>query len=211
MSFPVIGVLDKGDISLDNLLDYIIGSQVMLHRVKLRLCADMVNGRIKQIAFARLKLLYRPVIPADIFLACKLTVFIGIVHIYKLFALEDTVLCTRQRSVPLWESLFSVALGDGNGKLLQNIGEAAACNLFPFHGRCLIFGNDIADSSIHFFKGIRCLAADKDILKGCNTVFIGYGIFVYGNAGERSTVKVEGYALHKVILRGFDNLNIATL
>ena len=95
MGFPVIGVLDKGDISLDNLLDYIIGSQVMLHRVKLRLCADMVNGRIKQIAFARLKLFNRPVISADIFLARKLTVFIGIVHIYKLFALEDTVFCTR--------------------------------------------------------------------------------------------------------------------
>ena len=95
MGFPVIGVLDKGNIAFDNLLDYIIGSQIMLHGIKLRLCTDMMNGRIKQIAFAWFKFLNRPVIPADIFLACKLTVFIGIVHIYKLLALEDTVFCTR--------------------------------------------------------------------------------------------------------------------
>ncbi len=156
----------------------------MLYGVKLRLCTDMVNGRIKQVPFARLKLFNRPVIPADIFLACKLTVFISIVHIYKLFALENTVLCTRQRSVPLWESFFGVALGNGNSKLLQNIGEAAACNLFPKNRRSLFFGNDIADCGIHFFKGIWCFAADKDILEGCNAVFIGYGIFIYGNAGE---------------------------
>ena len=204
-------MFDNGDIALDDLFVYIICGLVMLDGIKLRLCADLVDGRIKQIAFTRFKLPDCPVRTADIFFCGKLTVFIGIVFINELFALENPVFCSRKRGVSLSRSRLSVALGHGNGKLLQDIREIAGSDLVPLDGCGLICGNDITDCCIHFLNGVRRSAADQHIFKGRHTVFIRNRILVHGNAGERCAVKVEGHALIEVILRGFDNLNIATL
>ena len=204
-------MFDNGDIALDDLFIHIICGLIMLNGIKFRLCADLVDGRIEQIALARLKLPDCPVRTADIFFCGKLTVFIGIVFVNELLALENPVFCACKRGVALSRSRLSVALGHGNGKLLQDIREIAGSDLIPLDGCALIFGNNITDCGIHFLYGVRRCTADQHIFKGRHTVFIRNRILVHGNAGERCAVKVEGHALIEVILRGFDNLNIATL
>ena len=211
LCFAIVRMFDNGDIALDDLFVYIICGLVMLNGIKLRLCADLVDGRIEQIALARLQFLDRPVRTADIFFCGKLTVFIGIVFVDELFSLENPVFCACKRGVSLRRSRLSVALGHGNGKLLQDIREIAGSDLIPLDGCGLIFGNDIANSCIHFLDGVRRSAADQHIFKGRHTVFIRNRILVHGNAGERCAVKMEGHALIEVILRRFDDLNIATL
>ena len=49
LCFTVIGVLDDGDITLCDLLGHIICRLIVLHGIKLRLCADLMDGGIKQI------------------------------------------------------------------------------------------------------------------------------------------------------------------
>ena len=49
LCFTVIGVLNNGDITLYDLLSYIICRLIMLHGIELRLCADLMDGGIKQI------------------------------------------------------------------------------------------------------------------------------------------------------------------
>ena len=204
-------MFDNGDIALDDLFRYIICGLIMLDGIKLRLCADLMDGRIEQIAFTRLQFLDRPVRTADIFFCGKLTVFIGIVFINELLALENPVFCSRKRGVPLSRSRLSVALGHGNGKLLQDIREIAGSDFIPLDGCGLICGNNIANSGIHFLDGVRRSAANQHIFKGRYAVFIRNSILINGNAGERSAVKMEGHALIEIILRGFNHLNISTL
>ena len=204
-------MFDNGDIALNDLFVYIVCGLVMLNGIKLRLCADLMDSRIKQIPLTWLQLLDCPIRVANIFFCDKLTVFIGVVFVNELIAFENPVFCTCKRGVPLSRSRLSVALGHGNGKLLQDIREIAGSDFIPLDGCGLICGNDIANSCIHFLDGVRRCAANQHIFKGRHTVFIRNRILVHGNAGERSAVKVEGHALIEVILRGFDNLNIATL
>lgn len=54
-----------------------------------------------------------------------------------------------------------IALGNGHGKLLQNIEEAAVRDLVPVDRRRLRFGNNIANSSVHFLHGIRFGTGDS--------------------------------------------------
>ena len=49
LRITVIGVLDDGDVALYDLLGYIICRLIMLHGIELRLCADLMDGGIKQI------------------------------------------------------------------------------------------------------------------------------------------------------------------
>ena len=156
----------------------------MLHGIKLRLCTDLMNGGIKQITLRGSDFSHRPVVIADIFLGNELPVFVGGVGIHKGFALIDAVNSTSKRSITLRRAGFSIALGNGHGKLLQNIEEAAVRDLIPVDRRRLRFGNNIANSSVHFLHGKRCGTGDRDIFKGRHAVCIGCGILVYGNAGE---------------------------
>ena len=211
LCFAIVRMFDNGDITLDNLFIYIICGLIMLNGIKLWLCANLMDCRIEQIAFARLKFLNCPIRITDIFFCGELPVFISVVFVNELFALENPVFCSRKRGVPLSRSRLSVAFCHGNGKLLQDIREIAGSDLVPLDGCGLICGNDITDCCIHFLNGVRRSAADQHIFKGRHTVFIRNRILVHGNAGERCAVKVEGHALIEVILRGFDNLNIATL
>ena len=211
LRLAIVRMFDNGDIALDDLFRYIICGLIMLDGIKLRLCADLMDGRIEQITFTRLQFLNRPIRAADIFLRDELTVFIGIVFVNELVAFENPVFCTCKRGVPLSRSRLSVALGHGNGKLFQDIREIAGSDFIPLDGCGLICGNNIANSGIHFLDGVRRSAANQHIFKGRHTVFIRNGILVHGNAGERCSVKVEGHTLIEIILRGFDNLNIATL
>ena len=183
----------------------------MLHGIKLRLCTDLMNGGIKQIALGGCDLSHRPVVIADILLGNELPVFVGGVGIHKGFALIDAVNSTGKRSITLRRAGFDIALSNGHGKLLQNIEEAAARDLVPVDRRRLRFGNNIANSSIHFLHGIRGGTGDKDIFKGRHAVFISHSIFVYGNAGERSAIEVEGHAPVEIILRGLHDLQISSL
>ena len=184
LRFAVIGVLDDGDIALCDLLGHIICRLIMLHGIKLRLCTDLMNGGIKQIALGGCDLSHRPVVIADILLGNELPVFVGGVGIHKGFALIDAVNSTGKRSIALHRAGFSVALGNGHGKLLQNIEEAAVRDFVPVDRRRLRFGNNIANGSVHFLHGIGDGTGNEDIFKGRHAVCIGYGILVHGNAGE---------------------------
>ena len=184
LRITVIGVLDDGDIALYDLLSYIICRLIMLHGIELRLCADLMDGGIKQITLRGSDLSHRPVVIADILLGNELPVFVGGVGIHKGFALIDAVNSTGKRSITLRCAGFSVALGNGHGKLLQNIEEATVRDLVPVDRRRLRFGNNIANGSVHFLHGIRCGTGNEDIFKGRHAVCIGYGILVHGNAGE---------------------------
>ena len=184
LCFTVIGVLNNGDIALYDLLGHIICRLIMLHGIELRLCTDLVNGGIKQIALGGCDLSHRPVVIADILLGNELPVFVGGVGINKGFTLIDAVNSTGKRSITLRRAGFDIALGDGHGKLLQNIEEATVRDLVPVDRRRLRFGNNIANGSVHFLHGIRCGTGNEDIFKGRHAVCIGCGILVHGNAGE---------------------------
>ena len=146
LCFTVIGVLNNGDITLYDLLGHIICRLIMLHGIKLRLCTDLMNGGIKQIALRGSDLSHRPVVIADILLGNELPVFVGGIGINKGFALIDAVNSTGKRSITLRCAGFSIALGNGHGKLLQNIEEATVRDLVPVDRRRLRFGNNIIRS-----------------------------------------------------------------
>ena len=177
-------MLDDGDIALYDLFGHIICRLIMLHGIELRLCADLMDGGIKQITLRGSDLSHRPVVIADILLGNELPVFVGGVGIHKGFALIDAVNSTGKRSITLRRAGFGIALGNGHGKLLQNIEEATVRDLVPVDRRRLRFGNNIANGSVHFLHGIRCGTGNEDIYKGRHAVCIGHGILVYGNAGE---------------------------
>ena len=211
LRITVIGVLNDGNIALCDLLGHIICRLIMLHGIKLRLCTDLMDGGIKQITLRGSDFSHRPVVIADIFFGNELPVFVGGVGIHKGFALIDAVNSTGKRSITLRRADFSVALSNGHRKLLQNIEEAAVRDLVPVDRRRLRFGNNIANGSVHFLHGIRCGTGNENIFKGRHAVCIGYGILVHGNAGERSTIQMEGYAFVEIVLRGLDNLQISSL
>ena len=205
-------MLDDGDIALDDLLIHIICGRVVLNGVKLWLCTYMVYGFIKQISFGRADFTDRPVIITDIILGRKLPVFISSVGVNQFLALVNAVDRSCKGGVALRRaSCFHISLCDCHVKLLQYVVEAAVCDLFPFNRGCLGCRDDIADSRIHFLKHIRGVAADKDILKLRQTIFIRHGIFVHGQTAEGSPVKVEFHALHQIVLGSLDNLQTATL
>ena len=193
-------MLDDGDIALCYLLGHIICRLIMLHGIKLRLCADLMDSGIKQITLRGCDFSHRPVVIADIFLGNELPVFVGGVGIQKGFALIDAVNSTGKRSITLRRAGFSVALGNGHRKLLQNIEEAAVRDLVPVDRCRLRFGNNIANGSVHFLHGIRCGTGNENIFKGRHAVCVRDGIFVHGNAGKRSTVQMEGNALIEIVL-----------
>ena len=184
LRITVIGVLDDGDIALYDLLGHIICRLIMLHGIKLRLCTDLMNRGIKQIALGGCDLSHRPVVIADILIGNELPVFVGGVGIHKGFALIDAVNSTGKRSITLRRADFSVALSNGHRKLLQNIEEATVRDLVPVDRRRLRFGNNIANGSVYFLHGIRCGTGNEDTFKGRHAVCIGCGILVHGNAGE---------------------------
>ena len=184
LRITVIGVLDDGDIALYDLLGHIICRLIMLHGIKLRLCTDLMDGGIKQIALGGCDLSHRPVVIADILLSNELPVFVGGVSVHKGFALIDAINSTGKRSVSLRRAGFGIALGNGHGKLLQNIEETTVRDLVPADRRRLRFGNDIANGGVHFLHRIRRRAGNENIFKGRHAVCIGHGILVYGNAGE---------------------------
>ena len=178
LCFAVIGVFDNSDISLNYLLGYIVGGRVIFHGIKLWLCTDFVNGRVEQVALGRCKLSYRPIVAADIILACKLSVSVRRIGVNEFFALVNAVNRTCKRSVALFRSRFHIGFCHGHIELFEYIDKSTARYLFPFNRCCLGCRNDIADSRIHFLNHIRRISADKDIREFRHTLCVGHGIFV---------------------------------
>ena len=160
LGFSVIGVLDNGDIALDNLLSHIVCGTVALYGIKLWLCADMMNCSIEQIALGRADFSDSPIIITDIIICCKLPVLVRSVGVNQFFAFINAVNCTCKRSVALCRACFRIGFRHGHIELFENVRKAAACNLFPFNRSCLAFGNNIANSRIYFLNGVRRFAAD---------------------------------------------------
>ena len=87
----------------------------------------------------------------------------------------------------------SVALGDGDIPLFQNVRNALVRDGVPFHRRRLLCGDDIADRRIDFFQRVAC--ADQHIGKHGFARVFGHGVFIYRKPRKRSARKVELYAL----------------
>ena len=172
-------MLDDGDISFDDLLIHIIFRAISFHRVKLRLCAHMVDRLIEQISLGRADFTDAPVVAAHIVVGGKLPVLVRGVSVNQFLAFIDTVNCARKGSVALRRSRFRIGLCHGHIEFLEDVGKAALRDLVPLNGCGLGCGNDIADSGIHFLKDIRGVAADEDILKPCHTVGIGHSVLIH--------------------------------
>ena len=54
LRFAIVRMFNNGDVALDDLFIYIICGLIVFDSIKLRLCADLMDGRIEQISFARL-------------------------------------------------------------------------------------------------------------------------------------------------------------
>ena len=180
LRFAVVGMLDNGDIALDDLLGHIICGRVKLHGVKLWLCADLVDCSVEQIALGWADFSDSPIVAAHIILRCKLIVFIGRVGVNEFFALINAVDRPRKRSVALRRTHLRIGFRYGHIEFFENVCKAAARYLFPFDRRCLGSGNDIAHRRVNFLYGVGVSAADKHIFKSCNAVCIGHGVFING-------------------------------
>ena len=107
----------------------------MLNGIVLRICADIVNGIVEQIAFARLNFPDSPILAADILFCGKLAVLICGVGVDQLVTVIDTVLCACESGVALCLLCFGVGLFNGYGKLFENVGKLALSRLIP-NNRC---------------------------------------------------------------------------
>ena len=197
--FSVIGMFNDSHIAFDYLLGYIIGSKVVFHLIKFRVCTYLVNGLIKEIAFTRCNFTDCPVGITNIFFGSELTIFISNILIYKRFSLIDTVNCSRKFGIALCFAFLSIALGYCYSKFLQNVIEVSCGYFFPLHWCSLIFRYNITDSCVHFFKSIWFRTTDKHIFESCHTVFVCNCILVNSIAGKRSTKKMELHTFNKVI------------
>ena len=201
LRIAVIRVLDDGDIALLHLLGNSHSRRsVQLNGVIGRLCTDRINGAVQQIALGGADLTNRPVVAADIIAGGELTVLVGVVSIHKLITLIDSVGSTGKRSVALRCSGLAVALGYGDIELLEDVGKALIGYAVPFHCGALAVGNHIANAGVHFLQ--RVAGADEHIPESCNTVFIGNSKFIYGQAAEGGSEKVELHTLIQPILGG---------
>ena len=172
-------MLDDSDIALDDLLIHIIFRGIPFHRVKLRLCAHMVDRLIEQISLGRADFTDAPVVAAHIIVGGKLPVLVRGVGVNQFLAFINTVNCARKGSVALRRSRFRIGLCHGHIEFLEDVGKAALRDLVPLNGCGLGCGNDIADSGIHFLKDIRGVAADEDILKSCDSIRIGHSVLIH--------------------------------
>ena len=101
LGFAVVGVLDDGDVPLDDLLVYVVLGRIIFHGVKLWLCAYMVDCGIQKIALGRCNLTDAPIVAADIIFCCELPVFIGGIGVNQFLALIDAVNRTCKGGVAL--------------------------------------------------------------------------------------------------------------
>ena len=205
----VVGVLDDGDIALLHLLSHSHGRRsVQLNGVIGRLCTDRINGAVQKIALGVADLTNRPVVAADIIAGGELAVLVGVVGIHKLIALIDAVGGTGKRSITLRRSDLTVALSDGDIEFLEDVGKALIGYTVPFHCGALTVGNHIANDGVHLLQ--RVAGADKHILEGRNTVFIGNSKFIHGQTAERGSKKVELHTLVQSVLGGLGHGQITT-
>ena len=177
LGFAVVGVLDDGDSTLDDLFGHIVCRGVVFHGVVFCLCADGINGAVQQVSLGGRALTNGPVIAADIVFRGELPVGIHSVGVHKLVALVDAVDSTGKGSIALRQTRFGVALGDSDIPLFQDVRKALVCDGVPFHRRRLLFGDDIADRRINFLQRVAC--ADQHIRKYGFACAVGHGVFIH--------------------------------
>ncbi len=209
LRFAVIAMLDDGDPSLDDSLGHIHGNRVILNGEVFRFRADRVDRFIQQIPLGGADLADRPVIAAYIVIGGKAAVCIGGVGVDQLIATVNPIYRTCKRSIALRRSRFAVALVHRRIPLFQDIDECLLRNGIPFNSGRLVCGDDIAVGRVHLLKHIA--GAGQYARKVRLSRAVRHGIFIDGDAGEGSAVKVEAHTLNKIVLRGLDNREIAAL
>ena len=182
LRFSVVGVLDNGDIALDDILRHIIGGTVVFHRVERSLCSDVIDGRVQQIALGGADFPDRPIVAADVIVCGELTVTVCGVAVHQRVALIHTVDCSGKRAVALGCACGAVALGHSSVPLFKDVGKALFCRLVPLDRSFLAGGDDILYCRVHFLQ--RVAGADQHILEGGLAAGIRDGVFIDSQTGE---------------------------
>ena len=98
-------MFDNGNLPFDHIFCYQVFRGIVLHRIELRLCSNMIGHWIQKVAFAGRDFLNFPIIAADIIRGDEISRRIGRKGIHQLAVIVQSVLCPCQRSVSL--SAFS--------------------------------------------------------------------------------------------------------
>ena len=209
LGFPVIGMLDDGNVSLDDLLRHIVGGIVQLNLIQLRFRAYFVNGGIQQVALAGTDFTDCPVRIADVITGSELAVLVRGEAVNEGISLIQPVHSAGQGTIALGRTRFHIALGNGNAELLQHVVHTLVGHFIPLDGGCLGIRHHITDGGIHLLQYIAC--ADEYVFKARHTVSIRHSILVHRLPGEGCAVQVEGHALHQPVLAGFRHFQAAAL
>src|SRR5699024_6840506 len=95
------GMLNDGNVTLDNILINIRIFRVQFDRVVLSGTVDVINGRIKQVSLRRNDFANAPVIVTNIVVGYKITVLVGSVGVDQFFTLVHAVYGTGKSGITL--------------------------------------------------------------------------------------------------------------
>ena len=205
----VVGMLDDGDVALDDLFRHVVGGIVQLNLIQLRFRAYLVNGGIQQVALAGADFTDCPVRIADVISGGELAVLVRGEAVDKGVSLIQPIHSAGQRTVALGRARFHIALGDGDAELLQHVIHALVSNFVPLDGGCLGIRHHITDGGIHLLQYIA--RADEHVFKTRHAVSICHSILIHRLPGEGCAIQVEGHALHQSVLAGFRHFQAAAL
>ena len=152
LGFPVIGMLNDGDVALDDLLRHIVGGVVQLNLIQFRFRAYLVDRGIQQVALAGVDFTDCPVRIADVISGGELAVLIGGIAVDEGISLIQPIGCSGKRTVALGRARFHIALGDGDTELFEDIIHALVSNFIPLDGGCLGIRHHITDGGIHLLQ-----------------------------------------------------------
>ena len=185
LSGAVIGMLDDGDLALDDVLVHVEVCGVQLHGIEFCIGIGIVHGGIKQITLTGTDLTDRPfhVLVARIVVGNEIAVFVGGIGVDERTVLIHAVHCTFEGSIALClVDSFAVELLCFCFPFLEDVVELDLGYLIPFNNRPLAFGYHITNSGIHFLHGV--ILTDEDIFEYCHTVLVSIGVNADLLAGE---------------------------
>ena len=130
-------MLDQADASHDDLLCHSDRDLVQFLGIISRIRRNRIDGLIQQVSLRRADLTQGPVGITDKIVAGEGTGCVCRIRGHQVIALVQTVHCPGQAGVSLCISGLPIRLGHLHPEFLQDIGEAALCNLIPLDGRRL--------------------------------------------------------------------------
>ena len=110
----VIGMLDDGDLALDDILVYVGIHSVQLNRILACVGVDIIDGFVEQVSFGGADLTDRPfhVLVARIVVSKEISVLVCRIGVDERTILEYTVYCTFEGSIALGLSIDTAEIID---------------------------------------------------------------------------------------------------